>query len=297
MPLRTDHFCGILFKRIPQGLPAIAQLEETHVPNLTVVLYNSDLSVAYKGSLSIQFDMNGNPTGGSLTLGSFAPVTLTAQSIPSQLWSLTGSNSDVNVQSSTMDSASSAENTTVTEASVAGYITVSVQGGAAQDLMIFGWDPAVFPWPAGNPAARGGVALNRASMAVTRTRDAVTADAGVSAQAFPAPDHFNYNIALLGQNTFNVGTGGLAVVGQFVHVGPVGRAYRVAGNLTFSGGVVCPLTGGGSAAFWAANAQAGFFYYDVSTVINPQGIAQGCVGGLLLDGSSGGIVFFVGTAS
>ena len=267
------------------------------MPNLTVVLYNLDLTVAYKGSLAIQFDGNGNPTGGSLTLGSFAPVTLRATSNPAYLWSFTGSNSDVNVQSTWMDSASSAENVTVIESSVAGYVKLSVQGGTAQNLFIFGWDPAIFPWPPGQTAAHlsAGPALNRSSLAVNRNRGENAASEAVG--VMPPPDHFNYNLVLLGQNTFNLGTGGLVVTGQFVPVGPVSRAYRVSGNLLFSGGVVCPLTGGGSSSYWFANAQAGFSYYDVSTVINPGGISQGCVGGLLLDGSKGGIVFFVGTAS
>jgi hypothetical protein len=193
-----------------------------------------------------------------------------------------------------MESASSAENTTIVQSSVAGYITVSVQGNAAQNLLIFGWDPNVFPWPPGGglPAAAGGPALNRPSGAVRRRADTVAENAGAP---LPPPDQFQYDLVFVGQNTFNVGTGGIAATGQWVPVGPVGRMYRVAGNLTFSGGVVCPLSGNGSPAFWAANSQAGFFYYDVSALIGPQGSAQGCVGGLLLDGTSGGIVFFAGT--
>jgi hypothetical protein len=261
---------------------------------LTVVLYNSDLSVAYKGSLALNFDPTSDVLlGGTLTLAGQQPVALT-QATGQSMWSLTGSGSGVEVCASWMNSASWAENTTVIQSSVAGVMTLSVAGGAQQTLTIFGWDPAVFPWPpSGSTTAPK---LGRSSPADRPAAAGATSNEAV-AGPMPPPTQFNYDVTFIGQNTFNVGSGTIVATGQWYPLGPVGRVWRPSGTLTFTGGAACPFSGFGSVEYWYANAQAGFAYYDVTTVISQSGVDGGCTGALLINGSTGGIVFFVGTAS
>ena len=261
--------------------------------NLTVVLYDANLSVVYKGTLALKFDASFNLTGGTLTLDGYPPVTL-AQGGGSGMWSLTGSNASVNVSASWMNSASNAENETIVQASVAGTMTISVQGGAAQTLTIFGWDNNVFPFPPKGSTAKTEPALGRKSERPEATA-ALSNAINAPEQSFPPPDQFNYNLTFIGQNTYNVATGGIVATGQWSQIGPVGKVWRISGNLTFSGGGTFPFTGGGAASYWYADATGGFTYYDISTVTSQAGINAGCTGGLLINGSSGGIVFFVGT--
>ena len=247
---------------------------------LTVALLNADLSVAYTGSLVIQFTAGqfgnlGTPTGAALTVGSNPLVLLSFNPDTNLIWMCSGANDQLSV-STWMNSAAYGANAAQFQGSVAGFATITMQGAQAQNLYIFGWDPKAFG-PDGAPPVIVPMRTNAVENAAPRS-------AHEAFSAAQPPNAFDYAVTLLDPQLAPTGTGSIAAVGQYVSIG-FRHVYQVTGNFTFTGGATCVLTGGGWSGYWSSSFEDGSTSYVLSTVTSAQGTLPGCAGGLVANGT------------
>jgi hypothetical protein len=249
-------------------------------------LLDAVLNAPYNGTLAL--DLSGTaPSGGTLTLGSFAPVTLSAAGAGINLFNLTGSSADVSVAGTYMAVTSFPNPNGPSPIGVAGYITLTVQGGGAQTLYIFGYGPA------------------QASTGNNVSAEAPSAEGGSNAAADlgAGADTFNYNFTEVENNRsnqwFTLNNGTMNATGTVDRMGPVMKIYVVRGSIAFDDGSSFKFNsqGSASATYWYANGTAGITTYQLITIPQPASftvgsVTNGAVGALVACGDF--MVFWAG---
>jgi hypothetical protein len=223
----------------------------------TVSIIGEDLSPQYSGELMLQMDIS--PLGttvssGLLSLDSYPPLLLSSVSgVP--FWSLSGSNGKVNVSTSWFYPTVLSGQSLPTR--IAGFVVISVGGGAEQTLPILGFDAAQAP----QAEALGAASDSSAEW---------LAPASLSAGA--AGDNYNYKLTLLDNSFGQAGGGQLKATGVWMKIGPVARTYYVTGTLQLDDPAVSmSVSGYGSSSFWTVRGSSGDTSAQLSIVVGVSG--------------------------